>query len=90
MTTVALIISGVLILITALLRAAGASLVRTPRADALHDARDNDPRAERIAVLLSDRPRIQPALGLVGTGLPARSRCCPNQCSSPSGPTFMS
>lgn len=69
MTTVALVISGALILLTALLRAAGASLVRTPRADALHDARGGDPRAERIASLLSDRPRIQPALGLVGTAL---------------------
>ncbi|MDJ0953584.1 MAG: hemolysin family protein [Acidimicrobiia bacterium] len=69
MTTVALVISGALILLTAVLRAAGASLVRTPRADALHDARNGDPRAERIATLLSDRPRIQPALGLVGTAL---------------------
>ena len=69
MTTLALVVSGVLILLTAVLRAAGASLVRTPRADALHDARDNDPRAARIAELLSDRPRIQPALGLVGTAL---------------------
>ena len=69
MTTVALSISGALILLTAVLRAAGASLVRTPRADALHDARNGDLRAERIAELLSDRPRIQPALGLVGTGL---------------------
>jgi len=68
-TNVALAISGVLILLTALLRAAGASLVRTPRADALHDARNGDSRAERIAELLSDRPRIQPALGLVGTAL---------------------
>ena len=69
MTTVALVISGLLILLTALLRAAGASLVRTPRADALHDARNDDHRAEKIATLLSDRPRIQPALGLVGTAL---------------------
>lgn len=69
MTTLALVVSGVLILLTAVLRAAGASLVRTPRADALHDARDNDQRAARIAELLSDRPRIQPALGLVGTAL---------------------
>jgi CBS domain containing-hemolysin-like protein len=52
-----------------MLRAAGASLVRTPRADALHDARNGDSRAEKIAALLSDRPRIQPALGLVGTAL---------------------
>ena len=69
MTTFALAVSGVLILLNGLLRAAGASLVRTPRADALHDARGGDARAERIAQLLADRPRIQPALGLVNTGL---------------------
>jgi CBS domain containing-hemolysin-like protein len=69
MTGLALVISAILILVTALLRAAGASLVRTPRADALHDARNNDPRAQRIADLLSDRPIIQPALGLVNTGM---------------------
>ncbi len=69
MTNVALGVSAVLILLTGLLRAAGASLVRTPRADALHDARNGDARAERIADLLSDRPRIQPALGLVSTAL---------------------
>lgn len=69
MTTVALVISALLILLTSVVRAAGASLVRTPRADALHDARNDDARAERIASLLADRPRIQPALGLVTTGL---------------------
>jgi CBS domain containing-hemolysin-like protein len=69
MTTPALAIAAVLVLLNGLLRAAGASLVRTPRADALHDARDGDLRAERIAALLADRPRIQPALGLVNTGL---------------------
>jgi CBS domain containing-hemolysin-like protein len=69
MTGLALVISAILILVTALLRAAGASLVRTPRADALHDARDNDPSAQKIADLLSDRPIIQPALGLVSTGM---------------------
>ncbi|MEA2002328.1 MAG: hemolysin family protein [Actinomycetota bacterium] len=62
-------VSAVLVLLNGLLRAAGASLVRTPRADALHDARGGDPRAEHIANLLADRPRIQPALGLVNTGL---------------------
>lgn len=69
MTTVALAISAFLVLLNGLLRAAGASLVRTPRADALHDARGGDQRAEVIASLLADRPRIQPALGLVNTGL---------------------
>lgn len=69
MTTVALAVSAVLILLNGLLRAAGSSLVRTPRADALHDARNGDERAERIAGILADRPRIQPALGMVSTGL---------------------
>jgi CBS domain containing-hemolysin-like protein len=68
-TTVALVFSAFLVLLNGLLRAAGASLVRTPRADALHDARGGDARADRIATLLSDRPSIQPALGLVNTGL---------------------
>lgn len=69
MTTVVLVVSAALVLLTGVLRAAGASLVRTPRADALHDARNGDARAERIATLLADRATIQPALGLVGTGL---------------------
>jgi len=69
LTIGALAFSGILILVTAVLRAAGASLVRTPRADALHDARSGDQRAGRIAELLSDRAIIQPALGLVNTGL---------------------
>jgi CBS domain containing-hemolysin-like protein len=69
MTTVALLVSVILILLNGLLRAAGSSLVRTPRADALHDARSGDQRAERIAGILADRPRIQPALGMVSTGL---------------------
>jgi putative hemolysin len=69
MTPVALIASGLLVLVTALLRAGGASLVRTPRADALHDAGEGNRRAQHIADLLSDRPRIQPALGLINTGL---------------------
>ena len=69
MTTVALAVSALLILLNGLLRAAGSSLVRTPRADALHDARSGDHRAERIASILADRPRIQPALGMVSTFL---------------------
>ena len=38
MTGAALTLGVLLLLIAAALRAAGASLVRTPRADALHDA----------------------------------------------------
>ena len=69
MTTAALIVSALLILFNGLLRAAGSSLVRTPRADALHDSRNGDMRAEKIASLLAERSKIQPALGVVSTGL---------------------
>jgi CBS domain containing-hemolysin-like protein len=68
-TGVALAISALIVLITGLLRAAGASLVRTPRADAVHDAADGDGRAARVAELLEERPRVQPALGMIHTGL---------------------
>jgi CBS domain containing-hemolysin-like protein len=65
----ALIFSLVLLGIGAVIRSAGASVVRTSRADALHDAADGDPRAARIAEVLDDRPMIQPALGTVTTVL---------------------
>jgi CBS domain containing-hemolysin-like protein len=58
-----------IVLVTSLLRAAGASLVRTPRADAVHDAADGDERAAKVAELLEERPRVQPALGMIHTGL---------------------
>jgi CBS domain containing-hemolysin-like protein len=61
--------AALLVLATGLIRAAGASLVRTPRADAVHDAADGDERAAKVAELLEDRPRLQPALGMVHTGL---------------------
>lgn len=69
MTGVALAVAALIVLVTSLLRAAGASLVRTPRADAVHDAADGDARAARVAELLEERPRIQPALGMIHTGL---------------------
>ncbi len=65
----ALAAAAVLLLIAALLRAGGASLVRTPRADALHDAAEGNRRAEIVARLLDDRPRLQPSLGIVHSGL---------------------
>jgi CBS domain containing-hemolysin-like protein len=65
----ALILSGFLLALGAVLRAAGASLVRTSRADALHDAADGDGRARRIADVLEDRTVIQPALGTMTTVL---------------------
>lgn len=69
MTAVALAVSALLILTTGFIRAAGASLVRTPRADAVHDAADGDERAAKVAELLEDRPRLQPALSTVHTSL---------------------
>ena len=69
MIAIALVTSVLLVAVTGLLRAAGASLVRTPRADALHDAAEGNERAEVVAELLEDAPQIQPALGMVHTGL---------------------
>lgn len=69
MTGLALAVSAMIVLVTSLLRAAGASLVRTPRADAVHDAADGDERAAKVAELLEERPRVQPALGMIHTGL---------------------
>lgn len=65
----ALLLSLALLILGALIRAAGASVVRTSRADALHDAADGDRRAARIAEVLEDRTLIQPALGTVTTVL---------------------
>ena len=59
---------GVLILAAAL-RVAGASLVRTPRADALHDAADGVPGAFTVAELLEDRASIQPSISLIHSAL---------------------
>jgi CBS domain containing-hemolysin-like protein len=67
--TAAFGISVVILAVTALVRAAGATLVRTPRADALRDAGEGDAKAGVVADLLEDRPRIQPALGTVVTTL---------------------
>ena len=65
MTTLALALSLLLLVVAAALRAGGASLVSTPRADALHDAAEGDGRAATVAELLDDRSRIQPAIGMV-------------------------
>lgn len=69
MIAAAFIFSGVVLFLTAILRAAGATLVRAPRADALRDAGDGDGRAQIVADLLVERHRIQPALGTVVTTL---------------------
>lgn len=69
MTWLALGFSAALLVIGAVLRAAGASLVRTPRADAVRDAAEGDARAEVVARLLERRSRIQLALSPVLTML---------------------
>lgn len=51
------------------LRAAGTSLVLTPRADALHDAGAGTRGAEQAAVLLESREAIPSALGVVHSAL---------------------
>jgi len=67
--TIALVLSGFVLLVAATLRAATVSLLRTPRADALRDAAEEVPGADRCADLLDDRVRLQPALGIVHSAL---------------------
>lgn len=69
MIPLAFVVSAILLLVTATLRAAGAALVRTSRADALHDAAEGNEGAAAVADLLELRARIQPALAPVLTGL---------------------
>lgn len=69
MITVGWIAAFVLVAVAATLRAGGASLIRTARADALRDAQEDARGAEATARLLSDRSEIQPALGTTITAL---------------------
>ena len=61
--------SGVATCMAFALRLGGASLVRTPRADALHDAAEGIGGAATVARLLDDRPSLQPSLGVVHVAL---------------------
>ncbi len=61
--------SVVVLVIVGLLRAGGASLVRTPRSDAVRDAAEGRESAATVARLLDDRARLQPALGATLTVL---------------------
>lgn len=64
MILVGWIVALILIVIAAVVRAGGSSLMRTPRADALADASEHDVKgAGTVARLLEDRAEIQPALG---------------------------
>ncbi len=73
----ALIIAAFLLLVAGFARAGAASLVRTPRADALHDAAEHVPGARRVAEMLEERQVIVPSINivhsilLVGAALPA-------------------
>lgn len=67
--TVGLIGALVLLGVAGTLRAGGASLVRTSRADALKAAAAGTRGAERVVKLLEDRPNLQPALGTTVTFL---------------------
>jgi CBS domain containing-hemolysin-like protein len=70
MIIVGWIVAFALMALAAILRAGGSSLMRTPRADALRDARDNADRGAKTAArLLENRSEIQPALGTAITAL---------------------
>jgi len=67
MTALALVLACLLLLVAAALRFGGASLVRTPRAEALRDAAEGRRGAGRVAELLEDRLSLQPSLGVAHT-----------------------
>lgn len=69
MNGLAWMLSALVLVLAAALRAGGASLVRTPRADALHDAAEGNERAAVVAALLEDRARIQPAMSVIHSTL---------------------
>jgi magnesium and cobalt exporter, CNNM family len=58
-----LVVAVLLVLVAGTLRAGGASLVRTTRADALKDVAEGTKGARRVADLLETRNKLQPALG---------------------------
>ncbi len=63
------LVALVMLFVAGLLRAGGASLVRTSRADALHDDAEGVHGAGVVAHILEDRARVQPALGTTITFL---------------------
>lgn len=69
MIALALAVAAILVLLIAVIRAAGASLVRTSLSDALRDAAEGNRKAAIVAGLLEERARLQPALATVVTGL---------------------
>lgn len=69
MIIAAFVVSFVLIVFAAVIRAGTTSLVRVPRADALHAETDGDSGAGRAASLLEDRTNLQGSLGTTVTFL---------------------
>lgn len=65
MTTLVFVGGVVALLVAGTLRAGAASLVRTPRADALHDAAEGRPGAARVAALLEGADLIVPSINIV-------------------------
>ncbi len=65
MIWLAWVASAVLLGLAGIIRAGGASLIRTHRADALHDAAEGNAHAGRVAELLEDRAALQPSMGPV-------------------------
>lgn len=60
---------GVALLLASWLRAAASAVSQIPRADAHHDAAEGEAGARAVATLIDDRPRLVPAVGMVGTAL---------------------
>ena len=69
MIALALAVAIGALVLAAWLRLAGTTVSLLPRADALRDAADGVRGAERVSRLLEDRELIQPAVGMVGSGL---------------------
>jgi putative hemolysin len=69
MTAVPWAVALVLLAATATLRMAGASLLRTHRADALHDAAEGVRGAARVAALLDEPRQVVPSVGLLSFAL---------------------
>lgn len=67
MSVAALVVSGMLLLLAAWLRAAGTAITGVPRADALRDASDGVKGAATVAELLDNREAISPAVGAVAS-----------------------
>lgn len=57
------------LILAAWVRAAGSAVSQIPRADAHHDAAEGMRGARAVAALVDDRPRIGPAIGMVGSVL---------------------